>query len=119
MPKLTMLNLMAMLSIFHISQATADSVHGSGSHQGWIGPHASVAYDEGFIGGKEAVVTLNGWDDSNLDLFIYDENENMICESISLTSSEYCKFVPKWTGAYTIIITNNGATANEYALWTN
>jgi hypothetical protein len=95
------------------------SVYGEGSYEDYIGPYASVAYDEGFFGEEQAIVTLNGWDDTDLDLYVYDEYGNLICEGASYTSSEYCEWTPRWTGNFTIVVYNNGGIENSYSLWTN
>lgn len=95
------------------------SVYGEGSYEDYIGPYASMAYDEGFFGSERAIVTLNGWDDTDLDLYVYDEYGNLICEGASYTSSEYCEWTPRWTGNFTIVVYNNGGIENSYSLWTN
>lgn len=95
------------------------SVYGEGSYEDYIGPYASIAYDEGFFGSERAIVTLNGWDDTDLDLYVYDEYGNLICQGTSYTSSEYCEWTPRWTGNFTIVVYNNGGIENSYSLWTN
>ncbi|MGF1625564.1 MAG: hypothetical protein ACFCVH_11825 [Alphaproteobacteria bacterium] len=95
------------------------SIYGEGSYEDYIGPYDSIAYDEGFFGNERAIVTLNGWDDTDLDLYVYDEYGNLICEGASYTSSEYCEWTPRWTGNFTIVVYNNGGIENSYSLWTN
>lgn len=95
------------------------SVYGEGAYEDYIGPYASLAYDEGFFGNERAIVTLNGWDDTDLDLAVYDEYGNLICQGASYSSSEYCEWTPRWTGNFTIVVTNNGGFENSYSLWTN
>ncbi|MEZ5666727.1 MAG: hypothetical protein R3F55_04685 [Alphaproteobacteria bacterium] len=95
------------------------SVYGEGSYEDWIGPYDSVAYDEGFFGNEQAIVTLNGWDDTDLDLYVYDEYGNLICQSVGYSSSEYCEWTPRWTGNFTVVVYNNGGIENSYSLWTN
>lgn len=95
------------------------SVYGEGSYEDYIGPYASMAYDEGFFGNERAIVTLNGWNDTDLDLYVYDEYGNLICEGISYSSSEYCEWTPRWTGNFTVVVYNNGGFENTYSLWTN
>lgn len=95
------------------------SVYGEGSYEDYIGPYDSIAYDESFFGSERAIVTLNGWNDTDLDLFVYDEYGNLICQGDSYTSSEYCEWTPRWTGNFTVVVYNNGGIENAYSLWTN
>ena len=111
-------DLVAMIDDVEASGARG-SVYGEGSYEDFIGPYDSIAYDEGFFGSEQAIVTLNGWDDTDLDLYVYDEYGNLICEGASYTSSEYCEWTPRWTGNFTIVVYNNGGIENTYSLWTN
>ncbi len=95
------------------------SMYGEGAYEDWIGPFGTAAYDEAFYGGDRAIVVLNGWDDTDLDLYVYDEYGNLICESISYTSSEYCEWTPRWAGSFTIMVSNNDGAQNSFSLWTN
>jgi len=95
------------------------SVYGEGSYEDWIGAYDAIAYDEGFFGNEQAIVTLNGWNDTDLDLIVYDEYGNVVCESASYSSTEYCEWTPRWTGQFTVIVINNGGLENSYSLWTN
>jgi hypothetical protein len=111
-------DLLAMIDDVEAS-GSRGSVYGEGSYEDWVGPYDAVAYDEGFFGSEQAIVTLNGWEDTDLDLVVYDEYGNVVCESISYTSAEYCEWTPRWTGNFTVIVVNNGGLENSYSLWTN
>jgi hypothetical protein len=71
-----------------------------------------------FNGGEPAAAAISGDGDSDLDLFIYDENNNLICSSTSGGDDEFCRWYPRWTGVFYIRIRNTGI-ANQYVMRTN
>ena len=56
---------------------------------------------------------------SDLDLFVYDENDHLVCRSTASTDREHCRWWPRWTGPFRIEIQNLGAVADLYRLATN
>lgn len=72
-----------------------------------------------FEGGEYAEVAISGDGDTDLDLYVFDENENLICSSLDAGDDEYCKWSPRWTGTFYIQIQNLGTLYNEYELATN
>ncbi len=72
-----------------------------------------------FYGGQPARVWLAGDGDTDLDLYIWDENGNRICASLGAWDRESCSWTPRWTGAFTIEVRNLGGVWNEFALTTN
>jgi hypothetical protein len=71
-----------------------------------------------FNGGELARVAVSGDGDSDLDLFIFDENGNLICRADSRSDDEICRWNPRWTGPFRIEVRNLGV-ANQYQLRTN
>ena len=72
-----------------------------------------------FDGGRPAEVSVSGLGLSDLDLYVYDENGNLIVFDEDPTDDCYCAWRPKWTGVFTIIVRNCGLLPNPYAIWTN
>ena len=72
-----------------------------------------------FAGGRKANVVLEGTDLSDLDLYIYDENENLIRYDDDETSECTLSFTPKRDGFFIIVVVNNGLLPNPYLLCTN
>jgi hypothetical protein len=72
-----------------------------------------------FRGNSTAEVAVVGDGDTDLDLFIYDENGNLICQDLNYSDRSYCRWVPRWTGPFTIKIRNNGGVSNSYVMMTN
>ena len=62
----------------------------------------------------KAVVTVRGDGDTDLDLYIYDANGNLICSDTDNTDYCVCSWYPKWTGYFTIRIKNRGSVYNKY-----
>lgn len=72
-----------------------------------------------FYGGELAEVALKGDGDTDLDLYIYDENGNLIDSDTGYSDACYASWQPKWTGTFKIKVKNRGDIYNEYALITN
>jgi len=76
-------------------------------------------YDWYFDGGKPAEVGIHSMDGADLDLYIYDENENLIAYDERATEGAYCSFYPKWTGIFRVIIKNNAKYNATFEVYTN
>jgi hypothetical protein len=89
------------------------------THQDTVQPGATDVYSVVFNAGQLAEAGIAGDGDSDLDLFVYDENDHLVCRSTASTDREYCRWWPRWTGPFRIEIQNLGAVANLYRLATN
>ena len=89
------------------------------THQDTVQPGATDTYSVVFNAGQLAEAGVAGDGDSDLDLFVYDENDHLVCRSTASTDREYCRWWPRWTGPFRIEIQNLGAVANLYRLATN
>lgn len=54
--------------------------------------------------------------ETDLDLYIYDENGNLIDSDIDNTDICVCTWTPRWTGRFKIKIVNRGSVYNNYRL---
>ena len=72
-----------------------------------------------FRGGETARVAVLGDGDTDLDLFVHDENGNLICSDTDGTDQTYCSWYPRWSGVFRVSIKNYGSVYNEYTLMTN
>lgn len=72
-----------------------------------------------FRGGEVARVIVVGDGDTDLDLYIYDENNNLIAQDIDYTDNCVCSWTPMWTGTFTIKIKNRGNILNCYSYYHN
>ncbi|MCW1839239.1 hypothetical protein [Prosthecomicrobium hirschii] len=73
----------------------------------------------GFAGGRYAEVYAEGSGRTDLDLFVYDQNGNLICSDTDASDVVYCGWTPRWNGSFTVKVINRGQHANKYALITN
>ena len=102
------------------AEGSRGSIYGSGYYDGYITGGVNLYYDEAFYGGEQAVITLQGHNPSDIDLWVYDEYGNLVCSSTGYSSYESCAFTPRWTGDFTIRVENEGHPQSTYfTLWTN
>lgn len=76
-------------------------------------------YQLKFWANELAEVIVVGDGDNDLDLYIYDGNGNLIASDTDYTDQCVCRWVPAWTGTFTIRIVNRGAIYSAYAIATN
>ena len=79
----------------------------------------SFRYTISFQGRAYAEVSVQSLDGCDYDVFIYDEGGNLITSDASYSSSAYASFVPRWTGAFTIVVKNSSRYAGRYKILTN
>jgi hypothetical protein len=72
-----------------------------------------------FYGGVRAEIAIVGDGDSDLDVVVLDENGNTICYDVSYSDKVYCNWVPRWNGAFRVVVENTGRSRNSYYLLTN
>ncbi|MCL2651272.1 MAG: hypothetical protein FWD60_09660 [Candidatus Azobacteroides sp.] len=72
-----------------------------------------------FWANERATVVVTGDGDTDLDLYVYDENGNLIAKDEDYSDDCVVNFVPRWTGLYVIKILNRGNVYNRYAVGTN
>jgi len=70
-----------------------------------------------FVGGEPASVYLIGDGDSDLDLLILDETDTEICAGTRNADRELCRWMPRWTGSFTIYVKNQGGYYNDYQIF--
>lgn len=78
-----------------------------------------VQYRCDFWANELAEVTVIGDGDTDLDLYIYDSNGNLITKDDDLIDTCLCRWVPAWTGTFVIKIVNRGSVYNDFILTTN
>lgn len=84
-----------------------------------VSAYGTVRYTIRFRGGEIARVVVSGDGDTDLDLYVYDENGNLITSDTDYTDQCVCTFSPRWTGPFIIKIVNRGRVYNHYVLATN
>ena len=76
-------------------------------------------YNITFRGGESAIVTVIGDGDTDLDLYVYDNNGNLVDSDTDYSDNCVCVWRPRWTGKFRIKIVNRGNVYNHYLLRTN
>ncbi|MEO0481218.1 MAG: hypothetical protein AAF196_17250 [Planctomycetota bacterium] len=101
------------------STASRGAVSGPISHVDRVLAQTVDVYRIEFRGDEFARVVVDGDGDTDLDLYIFDENGNLITSDTDLTDYCVCSWTPRWTGTFRIEIRNLGGVYNEYTLTTN
>ncbi|MGQ0615191.1 MAG: hypothetical protein ACT4PV_15770 [Planctomycetaceae bacterium] len=69
-----------------------------------------------FIGGERAEAAIDGDDDTDLDLFVYDQNGNLIISDTRAGDAAGVYWTPRWTGPFRIRVVNLGTVWNHYVI---
>lgn len=76
-------------------------------------------YTASFVANQLAEILVSGDGDTDLDLYVYDSNGNLISSDTDYSDDCYVRWVPKWTGRYTVRIVNRGPVYNRFVILTN
>lgn len=110
-------NLLALIA--DAKKATRGAADGPIYRVDRVGARTTDIWKINFLGGEDAIVYVSGDGDTDLDLYVYDENGNLIDSDTDATDECICTFHPRWTGPFTIKIKNLGYVYNRYVLRTN
>lgn len=72
-----------------------------------------------FKAGELASVYVRAEATANLDLYVYDELNNLICAGAGGGQDAHCRWRPRWDGPYLIDVHNNNDFEVEYVLAIN
>ena len=81
--------------------------------------HSSISYTCTLKGGEITNIELKGDGDTDLDLYIYDENGNLIVSDTGYTDRCYVRWCPRWTGNFLVRVVNRGGVYNNFTIATN
>lgn len=101
------------------AEGTRGAVGGPKYAYGRVYARSYTYYDQKFWANSMAEVVVSGDGDTDLDLYVYDENGNLITSDTDYTDDCYVRFYPRWTGRFRIKIVNRGGVYNDYAIVTN
>ncbi len=110
---------MAELASEKISERAKGDVNGAGSWVTQVLANDYDLYEFTFRGRELARIIINGDDDTDLDLYVYDEYGTLVASSTSYGDREAVSFTPAYTSTYTVKVKNLGSVYNEYVGWTN
>ncbi len=84
-----------------------------------VAARGTDVYNIRFRGGETAVVIVSGDGDTDLDLFVYDSNGNLVASDTDNTDDCVCAWTPRYTGTFTIKVKNYGNVYNRYRIGVN
>lgn len=99
--------------------ATRGATRNYATHYDSVNARSTDTYRISFRGGERACVIVSGDGDTDLDLYVYDENGNLVGKDVDNTDDCVVVWNPRWTGPFTIKIKNLGNVYNRYAMMVN
>ncbi|MEM9048649.1 MAG: hypothetical protein AAGC92_08005 [Pseudomonadota bacterium] len=79
-------------------------------------PRTQHVFDVELRARERTTVLIDGGNDGNLDLLVYDENGNLVCESRRYGDREQCTIRPRWRGYFRIVVRNATRRTNTYRI---
>ena len=101
------------------TEGTRGAVGGPRTGYGRVYARDYSYYSVKFWANEIAEILVSGDGDTDLDLYVYDENGNLIASDTDYTDDCYVRFVPRWTGTFAVKIVNRGPVYNNYVIATN
>ena len=99
--------------------AQRGAVNGPSRHYDAVNGNSTDTYQISFIANVLAEILVSGDGDTDLDLYVYDSNGNLIAYDESYSDDCYVRWVPAWTGKFFVRIVNRGPVYNNYVILTN
>ncbi len=99
--------------------AQRGAVNGPSRHYDAVNGNSTDIYQISFIANVLAEILVSGDGDTDLDLYVYDSNGNLIASDESYSDDCYVCWIPAWTGKFFVKIVNRGPIYNNYVILTN
>jgi hypothetical protein len=109
----------AVVALANSVELSRDAVGGPKRIVEVVEPLQADVYKITFRGGEVARTAVSGDGDTRLDLYVYDENGNLVTSQVGPGDDCLASWVPKWTGVFIIKVVNRGRLPNRYAMATN
>lgn len=72
-----------------------------------------------YTGGDYAEVYVEGQAATDLNLYVYDAKQRLVCSDTDISAIAYCGWRPAHTENFTIVVKNKGGQSSPYSLITN
>jgi hypothetical protein len=72
-----------------------------------------------FFANERASIAVSGDGDTDLDLYVYDENGNLLVSDNDYSDDCIVNWTPLWTGQFYVKVVNRGNVYNRYEIATN
>ncbi len=95
------------------------AINGPSRHYDSVNGKSTDTYNISFVAKELAEILVSGDGDTDLDLYVYDSNGNLIAQDTDYSDDCYVRWVPAWTGRYIVKVVNRGPVYNRYVLLTN
>jgi hypothetical protein len=99
--------------------AQRGNINGPSRDYDAVNGRSYMDYAASFVANQLAEVLVSGDGDTDLDLYVYDSNGNLITSDTDYSDDCYVRWIPAWTGRYTIRIVNRGPVYNRFVILTN
>lgn len=99
--------------------AQRGNINGPSRDYSAVNGNSHLDYSASFVANELAEILVSGDGDTDLDLYVYDSNGNLIAKDTDYSDDCYVRWVPAWTGRYTIRIVNRGPVYNRFVILTN
>lgn len=99
--------------------AQRGNINGPSRDYAAVNGKSYMDYTASFVANQLAEVLVSGDGDTDLDLYVYDSNGNLIASDTDYSDDCYVRWVPAWTGRYTVRIVNRGPVYNRFVILTN
>ena len=86
---------------------------------GRVSARSYVCYDLTCYASRIAEVSVVGDGDTDLDLYIYDEDDHLIASATDYTDDCFVRLYPRRTALYRVKIVNRGGVYNNYVIAVN
>jgi len=105
--------------LFIVELASAGRLQGPSTTATSVNARSQDSYNVIFRANQKAIIAVEGDGDTDLDLYVYDENGNLVASDADNTDFCVVEFQPRWTGTFTILVKNRGTVYNRYTIITN
>lgn len=85
----------------------------------WLASGDREVLSDVFLGGREAIISIESRGCSVVDFTLRDENDNVIKQGKIRTDHKQVTFQPAWTGEFTLELENLGSCDNRMRVRTN
>lgn len=99
--------------------AQRGNINGPSRDYSAVNGNSYIDYTASFVANELAEVLVSGDGDTDLDLYVYDSNGNLIAKDTDYSDDCYVRWVPAWTGRYRNSIVNRGPAYNRFVILTN
>ena len=114
----TIRNLMIGFVAFGCLAAPASAHPAGGSKVGFhrVEAYSTDVFNVKFHADESATVAISGDGDTDLDLYVYDDNGNLIGADTDESDDCIVRFHPRWSGMFRIEVRNLGRVWNNYKI---